>query len=171
MLKRMITTIVTVFLLSALLCSCSSSISEGSESPEAAVENYLNAYLEADSESITKTLPPQIAEPFAIINKGKTDSINESIKSSLADEENSYEITGKEKMTDEEKARYEKRLSSSASDYAKAAKLESLNTEIKIEEAYNVNATLKNGRNRSKTSFPVGKIDGKWYILRDNPIA
>ncbi|MBQ6845810.1 MAG: hypothetical protein IJO61_01635 [Oscillospiraceae bacterium] len=167
-LKRTLTIFVLVSILVTLFYGCGT---EGADSPEAAVENYLNAYLEADSESITKTLPPQIAEPFAIISKGKTDSINESIKSSLADEENSYEITGKEKMTDEEKARYEKRLSSSASDYAKAAKLESLNTEIKIEEAYNVSATLKNGGNRSKTSFPVGKIDGKWYILRDNPIA
>ncbi|MBE6912347.1 MAG: hypothetical protein E7473_07465 [Ruminococcaceae bacterium] len=171
MLKRMITTIVTVFLLSALLCSCSSSISEGADSPEAAVENYLNAYMEADSEGIIKTLPPQIAEPFVAINEEKTEEMNKSIKSALGEEENSYEIKDKVKMTDKEKERYEKRLTSSAAEYAQKANLKSFNPEIKIEEAYNVTVALRNGGNRSEAVFPTGKINGEWYVLRDNPVT
>lgn len=159
--KKIIVMVMSVFMLTVALCGCG-----GAGSPEDAVENFVDAALEADVEAMIECMPPQISE---IAMDGLTaygfdfDAQAAELKRKISDDAE-YEIKSKEKMDKEEIAKFEKRLVDDAEELAEFSDVEA-DSEIEIEEAYYVKYEITIDGDTDKESLPVGKIDGSWYIL------
>ncbi|MBE6912348.1 MAG: hypothetical protein E7473_07470 [Ruminococcaceae bacterium] len=185
--KKIIAMIMSVLMMVTLLCGCGGG---GASSPEDAVENFLDAALDADIEAMIDCMPPQISENFADAaeNLGTydLDEMEEELRDEMP-EDASYEVKDKEEMSDDEVKALEEELSAMAAQLAMGAefdmdalkdmdeeegkeKLEEFEEDCKveIEEAYYVEVELTADGETNTEKFPVGKIDGDWYILAVN---
>lgn len=132
----------------------------GASSPEGAVENFMEAVMDCDAEGMIECLPPQVSEKMIdMLNMSGmgTDMLEQQMRQEMPANV-SYKILGKEKMSRGSMEEYADELSSQASQFGGSDK-------IIIEEAYYVEVELFADGDSDSEELPVGKIDGKWYLL------
>lgn len=186
--KKIIAMIMSVLMLATLLCGCGGG--SGASEPEGAVENFIDATLDADFEAMIACLPPQISDDMIDVAE-KTgeidiDEMEEELKDEIPDDV-SYEIKGKEKIEKEAIESFEKNLTQQACAIALASELDEdeikemdddeaeekmkefeEDCKVEIEEAYYVEVEVTGDGETNTQKVPVGKIDGEWYIINMN---
>lgn len=161
--KKNVVMIMSVLMLIIALCGCGG----GASSPEDAAENFATAALEVDLEAMIECMPPQISENFLEgVKNGKIDiSGKEKEFRGQVPDEFECEIKRKVKMDTEEIEKYEERLMKDAEEIAEIVEVDFVDSELVIEEAYYVEYELTGDGDVDKEELPVGKIDGRWYVL------
>ncbi len=134
----------------------------GASSPEGAVENFIDAMIDCDVEEMIECMPPQISDKMIDMLNMAGDMGVEMIEQEMRRElpaNVSYEILGKEVIDEERIGVYESELSSAA------RQLGETDYKVEIEEAFYIEVICYYDGDSESEDLPVGKIDGKWYIL------